>query len=284
MLPFAHLLHKRILRSTVIGHLQSTVNGQRSSSTVTMASNRGNSSTGDIGDTINVGGPSQQQLEKIRPINLPKFNPSAYRFWKRQAETTFNMYGCLGIITGMELRPVPSQNRPTTPAIRKAQHDWDIKHTLAIQALFNCLDMEYITSIYTLESAAEIWTKLEQEYGTKSIEEHTRAKMNWLNFYRSPRSTIDQHIVEFKKRLEEHMHFLPLDTPIPQRPEVNMQFMQSLRTSRDEGLPEKWSIMLTAMGANIFQMATEQLYATVRAKELETAKMNTDEEEAIAMM
>ena len=122
---------------------------------------------------------------------------------------------------------------------------------------------------HTLETAAEMWTKLEREYGTKSIEEHTRAKINWINFYRAPTSTMDQHIAEFKKRLEQHIHFLPLGAPLPQTAEINMQFMQSLRTSQKEGIPEKWSMMLTAMGANLFEMITEELYAKVRAKELE---------------
>jgi hypothetical protein len=115
------------------------------------------------------------KLDKVHSINLPKLNPKAYRFWRKQAEATLNIYSCLGIVSGTESRPVPPDGNNVTPAIRRATQNWDTRHSLAMQALLNCLDTQNITTIYTLESAPEMWTKLEQEYGTKSIEEHTRA-------------------------------------------------------------------------------------------------------------
>ena len=41
-------------------------------------------------------------LDKVRSIILPKLDPKAYRFWRKQAEATFDIYSCSGIILGIE--------------------------------------------------------------------------------------------------------------------------------------------------------------------------------------
>ena len=113
---------------------------------------------------------------KVRTIDLPKLDPKGYRFWVKQAESRLAVFQCLGIVLGTETRPEPAaEGQAITQAMRKARERWDAKHSLVKEALLNCVDTSLVSSIYNLESAADMWKKLQTEYGTKSLEEHTRA-------------------------------------------------------------------------------------------------------------
>ena len=94
--------------------------------------------------------------------------------WRAQAETTFTLHNCLTIVKGEELRPVPLQGQNITPAIRKLQKEWDICHYKAKNALLKALDDAQLVSVYNLNTAAEIWQKLKNEYGRVSLAVYTR--------------------------------------------------------------------------------------------------------------
>jgi hypothetical protein len=100
---------------------------------------------------------------------------------------------------GKETRPMAPRGRAIPKRFKYAQQRWD---ALVNETLLSCLD----TNLSPRSTAPEIWGKLQRDYGIKSIEEYIRAKDNWTSFRRPLKSTMNQHIAEYKRRLEEYFH------------------------------------------------------------------------------
>ena len=212
-----------------------------------------------------------ERSEKIETFSLTKLQPSYYRMWRAQAETTFTLYNCFDIVKGEELRPVP-EGQNITPAMRKLQRDWDIRHYKAKDALLKALDDAQLVSVYNLNTAAEIWLKLKNEYGQVSLAMYSRAKAAFYGMIKNDDTSMQDHINDFKKRLELMESNRPDEVPALSRADTNITFMQTL------GVPEneKWTIFEQALGERFLIMETEILYTEVLAKEKSSANIKPE--------
>ena len=212
-----------------------------------------------------------ERSEKIETFSLTKLQPSYYRMWRAQAETTFTLYNCFDIVKGEELRPMP-EGQNITPAMRKLQRDWDVRHYKAKDALLKALDDAQLVSVYNLNTAAEIWLKLKNEYGQVSLTMYSRAKAAFYGMIKNDDTSMQDHVNDFKKRLELMESNRPDEVPALSRADTNITFMQTL------GVPEneKWTIFEQALGERFLIMETEILYTEVLAKGKSSANIKPE--------
>ena len=59
-------------------------------------------------------------------------------------------------------------NEVLTPQQRKTLESWNKRYDIAENALLSCLDRSERNKTYECKSAAEIWKRLQDEYGKKS--------------------------------------------------------------------------------------------------------------------
>src|ERR1700692_3411927 len=106
-----------------------------------------------------------------KTIVLTKFDPSEYRLWSAQAKATFEVQKILDIVVGIEKKPPSTDadgtilpNAELTAAQCKKILTWEDKNGLGKEALLKCLPKSELIKVYHVQSAAEIWGRLEEEY------------------------------------------------------------------------------------------------------------------------
>ena len=207
-------------------------------------------------------------------ITLKQFKPDEYFIWKIQAEATFRVHGFLEIIKGVEKHPVnkESETGDTEMTMNEAEADqileYERRHDRAYQALINCLETADAIKVYTLKSAHEIWRRLEQEYGQISEIRRTTALHELYSLRKDKATSMDDHIRTFTRLQTMADYHRPATNPPMNKEDINLIFMTSLG--------DKWKVYRRAMGTRVTAMTTAQLFAEIRALEIQD---KGDEEE-----
>jgi hypothetical protein len=180
-----------------------------------------------------------------------------------QTEATFEVYNCLGIVLGTEPNPTPLDIDGTTLSTTSEQTQatitsWQTRHALAREALLNSLEPAQLIKVLPFRgSAAEMWTRLQQEYGRPLVLEYIRFNNEYTNLRRTESTSITDHINHFNQLLQELEYNGP-STITPLQPEsVNLQFMTSLGSG--------WDTFIKDKGDWIRRATTAELHAEVRA-------------------
>ena len=201
-------------------------------------------------------GPDDLKVSKT--IHLNKLVPSDYRMWVSTAEATLSIHGCLGIVQGTETQPTLITGSSTVSvASKKSIASWTLRHALAREALLKCLERSELIKVHTLQTAAEIWQRLHQEYGNVSDVLHAKAELKFHSLRKKPTTSIQQHIDDFTKLHEDVEYHSPPGTNPMSTAQVNLAFLRSLG--------EKFEIFQQAMGDRAYTINTGELFARVRA-------------------
>jgi len=179
--------------------------------------------------------------------------------WVSTAEATLSIHGCLGIVQGTESVPTTpiTTSSSASNALKKSVASWKQRHALAREALLKCLERSELIKVHTLRTAAEIWHRLQQEYGNVSDVLHAKAELKFHSLRKKPTTSIQQHIDEFTKLHEDVEYHSPPGTNPMSTAQVNLAFLRSLG--------EKFEIFQQAMGDRAYTINTGELFARVRA-------------------
>ena len=217
---------------------------------------------------------------KSKQITLRKLgsNPSRdYQVWAFSARLAFEAEGLDGIIDGKSTKPAEAPANASADAKKaadKANSKWKREHGRVMDALIQSLEQDEIVKLWSVRtSAREIWLRLEQEYGVPLDIEYIRASRTLAMLQRDPKDTIDQHINKFERQLREVNFNRPpslveVETDSDkerQKSLNNLAFVGTLVGGKDA---VRWKTFILAMGPRLQQISTQQLYAEVRAQEL----------------
>ena len=207
-------------------------------------------------------------VKSEKTISLKQLKPNEYRLWVIQAEATFEVYQCLGIVLGTEPNPTPVDDDGTTigPIGNRMQAtitSWQKRHALAREALLKALEPGDMMKIYShRHSAPAIWNRLQQEYSQPLDFEYIRLNSQLQSLRKDDKTTMDAHITRFNQLLQEVEYNKPSTIPRMRDEEVNLQFIQSLfdpsyKDSKD------WETFAIAKGDWLRKVSTAELHAQV---------------------
>ena len=111
---------------------------------------------------------SNNYSNRLHPIVLTKLEDTDYyQLWCTTTKSTFDLHNVLNIVLGTEPRP----SSPEDDAVLLV--NWNQRHKLAKEAVLSALKPAQLLRVSRLESASEIWKRLEDEYGQISELKHT---------------------------------------------------------------------------------------------------------------
>jgi hypothetical protein len=197
-----------------------------------------------------------------KSIKLRTLKPGEWRTWSVQAEATFKLYKCLGIVHGTDFKPIvpadDGKNAAKRAKRRRSLKTWEERHDLALEALLKALepvDLDKILSIK--DDAAAIWARLKDEYAKSLDFEYIRVNAEFQSLRKESITPMNEHINKFNSLLQAVNYNRPPEVPELGLASINLSFLQSL--GRD------WEIWGMAKGIALRSTPTAQLMAEVRA-------------------
>jgi hypothetical protein len=223
---------------------------------------------------------SDNTSKEIRKtIVLTKFIPSEYRLWYAQSKATFEVQKILPIILGTEPKPsnVDADGNAVlqaelTVAQRKKISAWEDKDGLGKEALLKCLSKAELMKVYQLQSAFEIWTRLEDEYGHISDIKRTNAESQFYSLRKKDSDKMEDHINKFSSLQQEVDYHRPASIPPMTTAQINITFIRTLG--------EAWFTFQQAISPRIHTMKTAELFAEVKVAD-ESDRLLSQEEATV---
>ena len=170
-----------------------------------------------------------------KTIKLNKLKPNEYRLWVTQTEATFEVHKCLDIVLGEEPNPTPlneETGEPTGPVgdtLQAKIASWRTHHALAREALLKSLEAPDLLKVIAVKnSAAVIWTRLKNEYGTSLDFEYIRVNAEFQSLRKDKKTLMNDHINKFNTLLQEVEYNTPPEIPPMKKESINLYFLQSL--------------------------------------------------------
>ena len=129
--------------------------------------------------------------DKPRTITLTKLEDTDYyRLWCTATKATFDVYNVLNIVLGAEVKPVNAEESVLV--------DWDWRHKLAKEALFSALKPAQLLRVSHLNSAHDIWQRLEDEYGQISELKCAQLDAKFRSLRKTDGTKMKDHIDQFE--------------------------------------------------------------------------------------
>ena len=160
-------------------------------------------------------------------------------------------HNVFNIVLGTEAKPTAAENADGE-ALAKIV-DWERRHELAKEALFSALKPAQLIRVALLETAAEIWKNLSDEYG--KISELKRAQLNTKlrSIQKNVNISMQKHIDHFEflqREIEFHSTAMSAE-------DVNIAFLLSL------GESDVWKNYRNSNMHRAISMKTADLFAEV---------------------
>jgi hypothetical protein len=213
-------------------------------------------------------------------IRLERLNPSNYRLWAAQSESTFEVHGVLDIVLGNEPHPsitqaaaIPGDIAPPEQAPNAAQRrttaaaitKWESQNALARQALLACLEPAELTKVYRMKSSHDIWQRLSEEYGAISHARLAHAEAAFYTLQKQPETSLQTHINEFTA-LQQEVDYHRGTNPLLSNIQINLAFLHSLG--------DDWKSFQKSLGNQINTLKPATLFAEVLAFHTPTDEPN----------
>jgi hypothetical protein len=158
-----------------------------------------------------------------RPITLTKLEDTDYyQLWCTTAKSTFDLHNALHIVLGTEPRSASAEDDETVLV------NWDQRHKLAKEALLSALKPAQLLRVSRLETAFEIWKRLEDEYGQISDLKRAQLDAKLRSLRKADNKTMKVHIDEFES-IRQKIEFHSAE-PMSAK-DVNVAFLISLGDS-----------------------------------------------------
>ena len=221
-------------------------------------------------------------LPKLPPLTLGKFDADDFYNWMHTARRFFVQYKLWDIVTGDSVNPAgdvepsvysgkidlggspeadgrfllgtPNPEKPHEINVYK----WNERHSLAYNYLLDAVksDRAAYSRIVGCKTAADAWTKLVTQYGTRS-----EAKLGILEerlhlLKKTPEIPMDKHIDDFSRIMEQIQFHNPPESRW-KKGTINRRFLGTLDK-------KKWQTWIRALGLSIETMEPEKLYATIQ--------------------
>ena len=168
-----------------------------------------------------------------KSIKLRTLKPGEWRTWSVQAEATFKLYKCLGIVHGTDFKPIvpadDGKNAAKRAKRRRSLKTWEERHDLALEALLKALepvDLDKILSIK--DDAAAIWARLKDEYAKSLDFEYIRVNAEFQSLRKESITPMNEHINKFNSLLQAVNYNRPPEVPELGLASINLSFLQSL--------------------------------------------------------
>ena len=207
---------------------------------------------------------AEPRAEK-KTIKLKELQPSNYRLWAAQSESTFEIHGVLDIVLGREPHPYPTQaatpsddsDGPAalTVAQRRSVAAWEQKNALARQALLTCLQPPELTKFYSMKSAHDIWQRLADEYGALSNIRLAHAESMFYSLRKNPQTSMQDHINQFTALQQDVDYQRGTALPHLSDVQINLAFLTSLG--------DDWKAFHTSMSGRINSIKPATLFSEV---------------------
>jgi hypothetical protein len=205
---------------------------------------------------------SDSDKETSRSIKLNKLKDGEYRVWIIQAEATFKVHKCLGIVEGTDLKPVvpddDGNNEARHARRRRMLNNWQKRHDLALEALLKALEPNDLRKVSSIKGdAVAIWARLKDEYAKSLDFEYIRVNAEFQSLRKESKTPMNDHINTFNTLLQSVEYNRPPEIPELQTASINLSFLHSLGTD--------WEVWGMAKGNAIRTTPTAELMAEVRA-------------------
>ncbi len=190
-------------------------------------------------------------MSRPRPITLTKLEDTDYyQLWCTTAKSTFDLHNALGIVLGTEPQP-PADDDEDDEAVLV---DWEQRHKLAKEALLSALKPAQLLRVSRLETASEIWKRLDDEYGQISDLKRAQLDAKLRSLRKTTNKTMKEHIDEFES-IRQQIEFHSAE-PMSAK-DINVAFLISLGDS------ETWKNYRNANLHRTVNMRTVDLIAEV---------------------
>ena len=208
-----------------------------------------------------------QMSATLNPIvkHLPQFNPTYYLAWASDVRDAFEDRDWISYLIA-----------PTTPDLKSASEAEASSSAEVTTSAFKpdpvivnkaraflkaAIPYEYKPGLETYNTAAEIWTALEQRYASTSREDELRLEAQLMDLRKSKTDTIDQHIQKYSSILSSVLAQQQPDRRFDNA-KINSFFLRSLENSNIPG--EDWKGFITFLGKTWLTATKEQLYSDPR--------------------
>jgi gag-polypeptide of LTR copia-type len=200
--------------------------------------------------------------ETSRSIKLNKLKDGEYCVWIIQAEATFKVHKCLGIVEGTDLKPVvpddDGNNEARRARRRRMLNSWQKHHDLALEALLKALEPNDLRKVSSIKGdAVAIWARLKDEYAKSLDFEYIRINAEFQSLRKESKTPMNDHINKFNTLLQSVEYNRPPEIPELQTASINLSFLHSLGTD--------WEVWGMAKGNAIRTTPTAELMVEVRA-------------------
>jgi len=197
--------------------------------------------------------------------HLPQFNPTYYLAWASDVRDAFEDRDWISYLIA-----------PTTPDLKSASEAEASSSAEDTTSAFKpdpvivnkaraflkaAIPYEYKPGLETYNTAAEIWTALEQRYASTSREDELRLEAQLMDLRKSKTDTIDQHIQKYSSILSSVLAQQQPDRRFDNA-KINSYFLRSLENSNIPG--EDWKGFITFLGKTWLTATKEQLYSDAR--------------------
>jgi Integrase core domain len=119
-----------------------------------------------------------------------------------------------------------------------------------------------LIKVYQLSTAAEIWNRLAEEFGTVSDLKYAKAETELRSLIKKPGTSMKDHVNEFTRLREARDFNAPANIPPLSVAQVNLAFLNSLGFG--------WNLFHQALGDNAYTMKSGELFARVEAMDSTT--------------
>jgi len=206
--------------------------------------------------------------EKIRTVKISTFDPKQYAFWVTATQLTFGRHNLFNIVEGLEPNPFPDDNEPfenLNPQQRRTVRDWHIRHDKAHEALIYAIENTPAQGVaFGSRSAMEIWQRLREAFGFRSVMSAASAEGALNVFRKTPNSTMREHITKWEDLLQQYeYHRLPNDPP-KSSASKNVTIMNSIILTNNPDT-DKWKNWFNSMQNDLETIPTATLVARLNA-------------------
>jgi hypothetical protein len=126
---------------------------------------------------------------------LRKFTPDRYPNWAAAVRSTLKVNECLDIVLGTEEKPVLGDN--PTQQLRTRLSRWELRDSLARDALLNSLAETELDTVSELEHSHQIWSRLKDEYSVITEYTYNLAETAFRSLRKSKTTSLSDHIAAF---------------------------------------------------------------------------------------
>src|ERR1700685_1080027 len=224
-------------------------------------------------------------LPKLPPLLLGKFNANNFYDWMHTAQRFFVQYKLWDIVIGDSVNPAgdvePSvvsgkidlgetagpigtagrflQGNPDPAKPHEVNvYRWNERHSLAYNYLLDSVapDPAAYSRIVSCKTAADGWTKLVTQYGTRSDAKLSVLEDKLFFLKKTPAVSMSIHVDNYTRLVQQiQFHNPPAKRWEPDT--INRRFLGTLDK-------KEWGPWILALGPRVDIMTPEQLYATIQ--------------------